>query len=216
MTRKFISLATVVALVLLTVIAAVPVFAAPVTEDLFFLNEQKSMVVRVDYDVEVPKVEFIADDLGGLDTGVENLEKAGGYPGMRVVQYAFDSRGTGIYAPHLYPENSVCYSSIHDDPPLKHWLDNASDPDRRHAISSLNLNETEGYVWGMIRGGMASQSRLCIVQMQDYLQLGAEARMNHPGTQSEYNWAWRVRSNVFTKELAERIAKLTRDTGRNG
>ena len=162
----------------------------------------------------LPKVEFIADDLGGLHTRVENLEKAGGYPGMRVVQYAFDSRGTGIYAPHLYPENSVCYSSIHDDPPLKHWLDNASERDRQHAISSLNLTETEGFVWGMIRGGMASQSRLCIVQIQDYLQLGAEARMNHPGTQSEYNWAWRAKAGMFTPELAERIAKLTRDTGR--
>jgi 4-alpha-glucanotransferase len=66
----------------------------------------------------------------------------------------------------------------------------------------------------MIRGGMASQSRLCIVQIQDYLQLGAEARMNHPGTQSEYNWAWRAKAGMFTPELAERIAKLTQDTGR--
>ena len=163
----------------------------------------------------LPRIEFIADDLGGLNTGVEALETSCGYPGMRVVQYAFDSRGTGIYAPNLYPENSVCYSSIHDDPPLKHWLDHASEADRNLAKTSLGLNETEGPVWGMIRGGMASKSKLCIVQMQDYLQLGAEARMNHPGTQSENNWAWRATSDVFTPQLAERITGLTRDTGRS-
>ena len=61
---------------------------------------------------------------------------------------------------------------------------------------------------------MASASRLCIVQLQDYLGLGKEARMNHPGTQSEANWAWRSRSDVFTPELADRIAALTRSTNR--
>ena len=163
----------------------------------------------------LPRVEFIADDLGGLNEAVQALEDIGGYPGMRVVQYAFDSRGTGIYAPNLYPENSVCYSSIHDDPPLKHWLDNANPPDLSAAKDNLKLTEEEGYVWGMIRGGMASASRLCIVQMQDYLGLGKEARMNHPGTQSEANWAWRSRSDVFTSELAARIAALTRSTNRS-
>lgn len=163
----------------------------------------------------LPKVEFIADDLGGLNDGVRALEAVGGYPGIRVVQYAFDSRGTGVYAPTLYPEDSVCYSSIHDDPPLKYWLDNASDGDRDLAKTSLGLNEEEGLVWGMIRGGMESKSRLCIVQLQDYLQLGAEARMNHPGTQSESNWAWRAHSNALTPELAKRITELTRKTNRN-
>jgi len=158
----------------------------------------------------LPKVEFIADDLGGRNTGVEELERAAGYPGMRVVQYAFDSRGTGIYAPDLYPEDSVCYSSIHDDPPLKHWLDHASQADVTRAKEHLGLNEQEGYVWGMIRGGMESRSRLCIVQLQDYLELGGEARMNHPGTQSERNWAWRCGDGVFTPQLAQRIADLSR------
>ena len=158
----------------------------------------------------LPKVEFIADDLGGLNSSVQELEASGGYPGMRVVQYAFDSRGTGIYYPNLYPENSVCYSSIHDDPPLKYWLDNASSEDLAKAKSFLGLNEKEGFVWGMIRGGMASASRLCIVQMQDYLELGEEGRMNRPGTQSERNWAWRAKDGVFTPELAAKIAGLSK------
>ena len=163
----------------------------------------------------LPKVEFIADDLGGLNPDVQALEDIGGYPGMRVVQYAFDSRGTGIYAPNLYPENSVCYSSIHDDPPLKHWLDNANPQDLSAAKNNLKLTEEEGYIWGMIRGGMASKSRLCIVQMQDYLCLGKEARMNHPGTQSESNWAWRARADAFTPELAAQIAQLAKSTNRS-
>ncbi len=162
----------------------------------------------------LPKVEFIADDLGGMNTKVEELEQSSGYPGMRVVQYAFDSRGTGIYYPNLYPVNSVCYSSIHDDPPLKHWLDNASTEDLSRAKNFLGLNENEGMVWGMIRGGMASASKICIVQMQDYLELGGEARMNCPGTQSEHNWAWRVKEGVFTEDLAKRILELSRRWGR--
>ena len=163
----------------------------------------------------LPKVEFIAEDLGGLTTEVRELERCCGYPGMRVVQYAFDSRGTGIYCPDQYPENSVCYSSIHDNPPLKHWVETACPEDLTAAKQHLGLNQEEGYVWGMIRGGMASASRLCIVQMQDYLQLGAEAWMNHPGTQSEANWAWRVHQEVFTPELAHRIAQLTHSTRRD-
>ena len=164
----------------------------------------------------LPKVEFIAEDLGGLTDGVRELESFSGYPGMRVVQYAFDSRGTGLYVPDQYPENSVCYTSIHDNPPLKSWLETAKPEDRDMAVRSLNLNEEEGLVWGMIRGGMASASRLCIVQMQDYLVLGEEAQMNRPGTQSESNWAWRAKDGVFTGELANRILELTKRFGRQG
>ena len=163
----------------------------------------------------LPKVEFIAEDLGGLTEGVRELEKACGYPGMRVVQYAFDSRGTRIYSPDRYSENTVCYTSIHDNPPLKSWVDTAPPEDLALARQTLQLNEEEGYVWGLIRGGMDSASRLCIVQMQDYLELGEEARMNRPGTQSEANWAWRVTEDAFTPELAARIAALTRETGRS-
>ena len=157
----------------------------------------------------LPKVDFIADDLGGLNSGVQELETSVGFPGMRVVQYAFDSRGTGVYYPNLYPENSVCYSSIHDDPPLKHWLEHASQEDLAKAKDFLKPEDQETLLWAMIRGGMASASRLCIVQMQDYLELGGEARMNHPGTQSERNWAWRAKSGVFTPELAKKIRELS-------
>ena len=162
----------------------------------------------------LPNIEFIADDLGGLNDQVLALETIGDYPGMRVVPYAFDSRGIGNFTPDQYPENSVCYSSIHDDAPLQHWLDNAGSQDLANARNRLNLNPEEGYVWGMIRGGMMSRSRLCIVQMQDYLQLGHKARMNHPGTLSERNWAWRARTDAFTPELARRIAELTRSANR--
>lgn len=162
----------------------------------------------------LPKVEFIADDLGGLNEAVQTLETSADFPGMRVVQYAFDSRGTGVYYPDRYPENSVCYSSIHDDPPLKHWLDHASGEDLQKARAFLNPREGESLVWSMIRGGMASASRLCIVQMQDYLELGGEARMNHPGTQSGNNWAWRAREGVFTPELAGRIRDLSHSWNR--
>ena len=73
----------------------------------------------------------------------------------------------------------------------------------------LGLNEREGYVWGMIRGAMGSVSELCIIQMQDYLEIGAEGRMNHPGTLTTANWTWRAKPGFATADLAKKIRTAT-------
>ena len=78
------------------------------------------------------------------------------------------------------------------------------------AKAYLGLNEEEGYVWGMIRGAMGSVSRICVVQMQDYLELGKPARMNFPGTLSSNNWTWRAKPGFITEELTQRIYETTR------
>ena len=82
------------------------------------------------------------------------------------------------------------------------------------AKAYLGLHEGEGYVWGMIRGAMASVSKLCIVQMQDYLELGAEARMNVPGTLTAANWSWRAEPGFASPALAQRIRQITERYGR--
>jgi 4-alpha-glucanotransferase len=81
-------------------------------------------------------------------------------------------------------------------------------------VDYLGLSETEGYVWGMIRGAMGSVSRLCVIQMQDYLEIGAEGRMNHPGTLTTANWTWRAEPGFDSLELAGKIRGLTRRYGR--
>lgn len=132
----------------------------------------------------LPDLEFIAEDLGFITPEVRKLQQDSGYPGMKVLEFAFDSREESDYMPHLYPVDSVCYTGTHDNVTLKQWFDEAAPEDVACAKAYLGLNREEGYIRGMIRGCMGSVSRLCVVQMQDYLELGKEARMNFPGTLS--------------------------------
>lgn len=161
-----------------------------------------------------PTLEFIAEDLGFVTREVRQLQLDSGYPGMKVIEFAFDSREESDYLPHLYPVDSICYTGTHDNVTLKQWLDEASPEDVEMAREYLGLNPEEGYVWGLIRGGMSSVSRVCVVQMQDYLELGKEARMNYPGTLSMDNWTWRAEPGFASPALAKRIRKITRLYGR--
>ncbi|MBQ3105480.1 MAG: 4-alpha-glucanotransferase [Lachnospiraceae bacterium] len=162
----------------------------------------------------LPDTEFIAEDLGFLTPEVKQLQQDSGWPGMKVIQFAFDSREAGDYLPHLYPVNSVCYSGTHDNLTLKQWFSDAAPKDVQSAKAYLGLHREEGLVWGMIRGCMGSVSRLCIIQMQDYLELGKEARMNTPGLLSKQNWTWRAGADMFSDRLAQKIRTITERYGR--
>ena len=162
----------------------------------------------------LPDLDFIAEDLGYMTPEVRQLQLDSGYPGMKVLEFAFDSREESDYLPHLYPEDSVCYTGTHDNVTLKQWFDEATAEDVAYAKTYLGLNQEEGYVWGMIRGAMGSVSRLCVVQMQDYLELGKPARMNFPGTLSMDNWTWRAEEGFDSEALAKKIYKITKLYGR--
>ena len=162
----------------------------------------------------LPQLSFIAEDLGFVTPEVRALQEKSGYPGMKVMQFAFDSREEGDYMPHNYTENSVCYSGTHDNMPLKQWFEDASQEDVQSAVDHLGLTAEEGYIKGMIRGCMASVSKLCVVQLQDYLELGGEARMNCPGVLSSENWTWRATADQITQTLAADIRNLTKQYGR--
>jgi len=162
----------------------------------------------------LPQLDFIAEDLGYVTEAVRALQEDSGYPGMKVLQFAFDSREAGDYMPHSYRENSVCYSGTHDNLTLAQWLSSAATEDVESAKAYLGLNEKEGYVRGMLRGCMSTVSKLCIIQLQDYLELGGQARMNSPGLLDGANWTWRVREDAMTGGLAADILELTRRYGR--
>jgi len=162
----------------------------------------------------LPELDFIAEDLGYVTPEVRKLQEDSGYPGMKVLQFAFDSRESGDYLPHTYPVNSVCYSGTHDNLTLVQWLQEAAPEDVAMAKTYLGLNSEEGYVTGLIRGCMGSASRLCVIQMQDYLELDGSARMNFPGTLSSDNWSWRAKPGFITGELTDRILETTRRYGR--
>ena len=164
----------------------------------------------------LPHVSLIAEDLGFLTQEVLDLRDESGYPGMKVLEFAFDSREPSEYLPHTYTTNSVCYVGTHDNMTMRQWFDTAEKEAVQYASEYMCLNAQEGLVWGTIRTAMASVSDQCVVQMQDYLDLGGEARMNFPGTCDGTNWTWRAKSGVFTDALAAQIRKLTVLYGRLG
>ena len=167
--------------------------------------------MREDFGDDMP---IIAEDLGFLTPAVKKLLKTSGFPGMKVLGFAFDSREPSDYLPHTYPVNSVCYAGTHDNLTMQQWFQEAAEEDIETALKYLGLNQEEGMVWGVIRGCMGSVSKLCVIQMQDYLELGGFARMNFPGTMTSNNWTWRAKEGFITEELTKRIYETTRRYGR--
>ena len=155
-----------------------------------------------------PQISFIAEDLGILTEEVHQLLKDSGLPGMKVLEFAFNGTDASNYMPHRFEKNCVCYTGTHDNTTLADWLKTASKKEKQQAKNYLGLNQSEGYAWGVIRAGMGSVADLFIAQMQDYLGLGATARINTPGT-TENNWLWRMQKGAADKKLAQKIAALT-------
>lgn len=160
-----------------------------------------------------PDYPIIAEDLGYMSEDVKSLLKDSGYPGMKVLQFAFDSREPSDYLPHNYDAHCVCYTGTHDNTTLKAWFDEASPDDVAFAKRYLGLNAEEGLCRGMLRGGMSSVSALFVACMQDYLESGVSARVNTPGTVGE-NWRWRMKKGDMSYELAAQIGEMTRRYGR--
>ena len=160
----------------------------------------------------LPDRTMIAEDLGYLTPDVHSLLKLSGYPGMKVLSFAFNGDKKNPYLPHTYPKNTVCYTGTHDNMPIKQWYAEAQKQTRTFA--NAYMGEPPDPVWGMIRLAFSSPSDLAIVPMQDYLGLGAEGRMNIPGTCDPLNWTWRAGADAFTHRLADKIKDLTCTYGR--
>ena len=157
----------------------------------------------------LPTLELIAEDLGYLTREVLDLRDKAGLPGMKVLGFAFDSREPSAYLPHRYITNTVCYTGTHDNMTMRQWFDTASADSVAYAAEYMGLSREEGYVRGVIRTAMASVSRLCVIPMQDWLELGAEGRMNFPGTTGD-NWTWRALPGSYGADLAQTIRAMTK------
>ena len=165
---------------------------------------------------ELPELRLIAEDLGFLTQEVLDLRDNSGFPGMKILEFAFDSREPSEYLPHTFIPNTVCYTGTHDNMTMRQWFETASAEAVAYAKEYMALTEQEGYVWGTIRTAMASVSDMCIIQMPDWLNLGGEARMNFPGTLSDANWTWRAQDGAINFDLAQRIRAMTVLYGRLG
>ena len=162
--------------------------------------------------------EVIAEDLGYVTDSVREMVRSSRFPGMKVLEFAFDSRDTGSasdYLPHNYVENSVAYTGTHDNETLTGWFQVISDAEKQmardYACDHYTPEEELNRIF--IALSMRSSSKYCIIPMQDYLGLDNSCRMNKPSTIG-VNWRWRLTKDQLTPALQQEIAEVTRRYGR--
>ena len=158
---------------------------------------------------------IIAEDLGFMTESVRKLVSDSGFPNMKVLEFAFDSREGADYLPYNYDKNCVVYTGTHDNETICQWFKTISADDRAFACRYLDYDKETGCPvhWAFIRLAQMSVAETCIIPIQDYLGLGEEARTNQPSTLGK-NWKWRVRQEQLTDELAEQIRRITETAGR--
>ena len=158
--------------------------------------------------------QVIAEDLGYVTDSVRELVRESGFPGMKVLEFAFDSRDSGCandYLPHNYPVNSVAYTGTHDNETIVGWWSSITKEEQKLArdyMCDQYTPENELYK-SLISLIMRSSAKLCVVPMQDLLMLGNEARMNHPSTTGA-NWKWRMSAGTFDAALIKRVRSMTK------
>ena len=158
---------------------------------------------------QLGKLDIIAEDLGFLTPKVNKMLKACGYPGMKVLEFAYDPEYKSGYLPHNFKNgNNICYTGTHDNETLVGWVQSLKRKEAKFFRDYLGVSRNKDIPWAMIRLAWSSVSDTAIAQMQDFLELGSDARMNIPSTLGG-NWQWRAKEGVFTDELADRILSLT-------
>ena len=159
--------------------------------------------------------EIIAEDLGFLTPSVLKLLKDSGFPGMKVLQFAFDARESSNYLPHTYPANCVVYTGTHDNDTTRGWYHTVGKEARDFAKEYMckpRLDE-DTLTGDFIAMAMSSVADLCVIPMQDYLGLDGSARINTPSTLGG-NWVWRMKKGQFDGSVVKEIERVTRLYGR--
>ncbi len=155
----------------------------------------------------------IAEDLGFLTPSVIKLVKKTGYPGMKILQFAFDSRDESDYLPYNYPKNCVVYTGTHDNDTTRGWYETVGRKDKSFARRYMQVKSGKDICDKMIRTALGSVADTAVIPMQDILGLGGEARMNVPSTLGT-NWKWRMKKDAINDELAARLLDMNRLYGR--
>lgn len=158
---------------------------------------------------------IIAEDLGYMTDSVRQLLRNSGFPGMKVMEFAFDSRDSSgnEYIPHNFIPNCVAYTGTHDNDTIIGWFGDVDAEDAAYAKEYLNISEGNELNWSMMNALWSSVAELTVVQAQDLLGLGSESRMNTPSTVGT-NWQWRALPGAFTPELAQKLRRKMQVYGR--
>ena len=157
---------------------------------------------------------IIAEDLGFLTPQVKKLLKNTGFPGMKVLQFAFDGDKNNDYLPYNHPQNSVVYTGTHDNDTVIGWLQSANPEEVKRAEKFLNANRNDGFNWAMMRAALMSPANTCILMMPDLLALDSKGRINTPSVVGG-NWNWRIDSYCINDWLSKIVADLTTLYGRD-
>ena len=160
-------------------------------------------------------VDIIAEDLGFLTPSVRKLLEETGFPGMKVLQFAFNAEERSCYLPYFYPHNCIVYTGTHDNDTTLGWYRTLSEKDRQFTRDYMNNGASpEAEIpWDFIRLALSSTADLAVIPLQDYLGLGGEARINTPSTLGG-NWTWRLQKGQFTREICERCRQMNQLYGR--
>ncbi len=158
---------------------------------------------------QLGELPIIAEDLGFLTPAVHKLLKATGFPGMKVLQFAFDPEEESDYLPHNFSHNCVVYTGTHDNDTINGWAKQSPADVVAYARAYLQADENDSLNWCMMKAALASPADTAILTMQDLLGLGSEARMNTPSTIGE-NWQWRVTGDCINSWLAGIVRENTR------
>lgn len=161
------------------------------------------------------KKAIIAEDLGFLTEEVHRLLHESGFPGMKVIQFAFDSRESANYLPHTYTPNCVVYTGTHDNTTTRDWYHTASRECRKFAKEYMRKNalDEDSLAWDFAALAMSSVADLCIIPIQDYLNIDGQGRINHPSTLGG-NWSWRLKKWQVTDEVLDEMYQMTKLYGR--
>lgn len=164
---------------------------------------------------KVSGLHLIAEDLGFLNDQVRQMLKDSGFPGMKVLQFAFDETESSEYLPYQYDKNCVVYTGTHDNATTRGWIEGLEGHERTFLREYINCYESpvNDCVWALIRTALSSPADLAVIPIQDYLCLGNEARINTPSTFGN-NWKWRMLKDQITPITVYHIRELTRIYGR--
>ncbi|MBQ9264459.1 MAG: 4-alpha-glucanotransferase [Clostridia bacterium] len=162
---------------------------------------------------ELPGLDVVAEDLGAVNDRVRSLIAFTGYPGMKVLSFAFGADDANIHLPENIPENTAYYTGTHDNVTALARIETCSDVELDAAKRIAGFENKDDAPWAMIRTVFASRARIAVAPMQDVLSLGDWATMNRPGTVGG-NWLWRMKPGAATKELARKLKQLNEETNR--
>lgn len=152
---------------------------------------------------------IIAEDLGVITPDVVELRETFGFPGMKVLQFAFNDWQDSEYLPHNYDRNCVVYTGTHDNDTTLGWFNSLSDENKKYVMKYAGISSEKEVNWGLIKLAISSSAVFSIIPMQDVLGLGSEARMNKPGV-AYGNWAWRVKKSQINNKIITKLYDLSK------